>query len=143
MSRAFLGLGGLVAGAFIAANVTSNAQQEVPVQSTQQKTPVQSPDKVDPGMVMFLTCAKECSDCARSCELASNHCAQLMVDGEKKYLDTLRASQDCAAICTAASRIMAKDGPFSDLICASCIEACKRCAALCEKSSDPIVSKCA
>lgn len=134
MTRTLSGLGWLVVGVFIAAGVSSTAQPKI--QSS-------GPDKVDPGMPFFLICAKECDDCARSCELSAGHCVQMLADGKQEVLATLRACQDCAVICSATSRIVAKDGPFVDLVCPSCAEACKRCAALCEKSGDPIIKKCA
>jgi hypothetical protein len=133
MSRTLFGIGCLVAGAVIAANVTS----------AQQKAPGQTPDSVDPKMVAFMDCGKLCDDCTRSCELSSSHCVQMIADGNKDCLPIMKACQDCATICSATSRIVTKNGPCTDIICTSCVEACKRCATLCEKSNDPILQKCA
>lgn len=93
-------------------------------------------------MPLFLTCARDCDECARTCELAAAHCLTMLADGRKEIIPTLRTCQDCAAICAAASRIIAKDGPLAEVIAASCQEACKRCAVLCEKSSDTILQDC-
>ena len=134
MTRILFGFGWLITGVFIAATLTSSAQQRIQV-------PI--PGDVDPRMPAFSSCAKECDDCARSCEMSVAHCGQLIVDGRKEQFVTQRMCQDCAAICSAASRIIAKDGPFTDLICSTCIEACGRCAVACEKSGDAILKKCA
>ena len=87
MSRTLFGIGCLVAGAVIAANVTTSAQQ---------KSPDQTPDSVDSKMAAFLDCGKLCDDCTRICELSSSHCVQMIVDGNKDCLPIMKACQDCA-----------------------------------------------
>ncbi|HVK10811.1 MAG TPA: four-helix bundle copper-binding protein [Gemmataceae bacterium] len=92
----------------------------------------------------FLECARACDDCARICDACSAHCAQLVADGKKEHLTTLKTCQDCATVCQAASAIVAKAGPFSDVICHSCAEACKRCGDACEKvGDDKMMKECA
>jgi hypothetical protein len=99
----------------------------------------------DPKMPQFLECAKVCDDCGRACDTCGAHCANLMAEGQKQHLQTLRTCQDCAAICSSASCVVAKSGPFSDLVCTACAEACKRCAEACQKHAehDPIMKQCA
>src|SRR5262245_19187868 len=92
----------------------------------------------------FLDCARACDDCARMCEVCGAHCANLVADGKREHVHTLRTCQDCATHCSAASSITARQGPFSDLICQACAEACKRCGDACEKHAhDEIMRKCA
>jgi hypothetical protein len=134
MTCTFYRMACLVAVAFVAANLTSTAQQKVPAPAN---------DELDPKMSIFLDCAKLCDDCKRACDLSSSQCIQLIANGNKDFLPALRACQDCATICSATSRIVMVNGPCTDVICASCIEACKRCATLCEKSSDPILKRSA
>src|ERR1700721_2579983 len=134
MTRTFSSIVCLVAGACIAANVTSTAQQKVPAPAN---------DEIDPKMSIFLDCAKQCDDCKRACDLSSSQCIQLIANGNRDFLPALRACQDCATICSATSRIVMVNGPCTDVICASCIAACKRCATLCEKRSDPIMKRSA
>jgi hypothetical protein len=92
----------------------------------------------------FISCAKECRDCALMCDTCAAHCANLLAEGKKEHKATLETCQDCSAICTAAAAITAKAGPFADVICTACEEACKRCAAACDKHrDDEHMKKCA
>ncbi len=107
--------------------------------------PVAAQPNPDPKMPQFLDCATACSDCARVCDTCEAHCANLLAEGRKEHLSTLRTCQDCAAICSAAARVVAKNGPFTDLICTACADACKRCGDACRKHAehDTIMKKCA
>lgn len=99
----------------------------------------------DPKMPGFLECARACGDCARACDMCAAHCANVIAEGKKEHLQTLRTCLDCATICSSASCVVAKNGPFSDLICTACAEACKRCGDACVKhaNNDPIMKQCA
>ena len=94
---------------------------------------------------VFMNCAKACDDCKRSCDICAAHCAQLVADGHKHHMATLKTCQDCAATCSAAGCIVAKQGPFSDIICQACADACKRCGDACEQhgKGDPVMKQCA
>lgn len=93
----------------------------------------------------FMECAKACDDCKRICDMCGAHCANLVAEGHKHHMATLKTCQDCAAICAAASCVVAKQGPFSDLICTACADACKRCGDACEQHGmgDPVMKQCA
>ena len=137
MNRILLATIFLFVGAYHMASMSAPAQQPIPV------PPIPGPGNVDPRMSLFTTCAKHCDDCARSCELAANHCVRLLADGKKDALATMRMCQDCAAICAATSRIVMRDGPLAPLICPACADACKQCADACEKiAGDPIGKRC-
>lgn len=99
----------------------------------------------DSKMPFFLECARACDDCARACDLCAAHCANMVAEGKKEHLQTLRTCQDCATICSSAGRVVAKNGPLSDLVCTACAEACKRCGEACQKHAehDPILKQCA
>jgi hypothetical protein len=137
MRRPFFGLACCVIAVPLAATFHSSAQQKVPLPDTTGS------GDVDPKMPLFVSSAKQCDDCARSCEMSVAQCTQLVAGGNKDFLLALKVCQDCAAICTATARILAKDGPLADVICPSCADACKRCALLCDKSDDPLLKKCA
>lgn len=92
----------------------------------------------------FLECAKVCDDCARVCNECNNHCARLVVEGQKHHQVTMRTCQDCAAICAVTSAILAREGPLSSTTLAACAQACKRCGDECEKhgADDPVMKRC-
>ena len=93
----------------------------------------------------YWDCAKACDDCARMCDACGAHCTNLVAQGHKEHLETVRTCQDCADVCRAAGAVTARTGPFSDAICTACADACKRCGDACEKhgAHDPIMKKCA
>lgn len=93
----------------------------------------------------YWDCAKACDDCGRMCEACGVHCTQLVADGHKEHMETVRTCQDCASICIAAGSVTARTGPFSDTICTACADACKRCGDACAKhaSHDAIMKNCA
>lgn len=99
----------------------------------------------DKHAAMFAECAKACDDCARSCDGCAAHCAQMIADGHKHHLATLKTCGDCAAVCQAASCVVAKKGPFSDILCTACADACTRCGDACEKhgGDDATMKACA
>lgn len=93
---------------------------------------------------MLQACAKACSDCQRTCDMCSTHCAHMLANGEKDHATTLATCLDCADICAAAAQIAARGGPFAALICESCAEACASCAKECEKfPNDKHMAMCA
>jgi hypothetical protein len=92
----------------------------------------------------FMKCANACNDCQRECDTCSNHCAQMLAEGKKDHLRSLKTCQDCADFCAAAAQMVARHGPFSALICEACEKACDKCAAECEKfKSDEHMARCA
>ncbi|MFO0880863.1 MAG: four-helix bundle copper-binding protein [Gemmataceae bacterium] len=92
----------------------------------------------------FEKCARACNDCQRICDACSAHCANMVAEGKKEHLATLRTCQDCATFCTAAATTVARKGPFSDLICKACAEACNGCGKSCEKfGEDKLMKECA
>ena len=92
----------------------------------------------------FISCAKECRDCALMCDTCAAHCANMLAEGKKEHKTTLQTCQDCSSVCTAAACITAKAGPFSDVICQACAEACKRCGDACGRfKDDEHMKKCA
>ena len=127
----------LLAGAIFPAGAARDPQVKIP------PPPVPLPE-VDPKMPMFVVCAKACNDCARQCDTCAAHCANLLAEGRKEHLQTLRLCQDCATLCQAAGSITARDGPMSNLICAACADACKLCGDECLKHpADPTMKRCA
>lgn len=89
-------------------------------------------------------CAKACSECQRMCDSCAAHCTQMVADGKKEHLTTLKTCQDCATTCAAAACITARKGPFADLMCKACAEACARCGEACAKfPDDRHMKKCA
>ncbi len=93
---------------------------------------------------MLEECAEECDECARECDACSLHCAEMIAEGKKDHLETLRTCQDCAQVCSAAARIVARNGPFSGDICTACAEVCAKCAESCERfKDDKIMRECA
>jgi len=113
---------------------------------TAQDTPKSRVSKAPSGdqAAMSEQCAKACDDCKRECDRCGNHCAEMVAQGHKEHLKTLRTCQDCATHCGAASCIVARRGPFSDLICTACADACKRCGDACEEhaSHDAEMKRC-
>ena len=89
----------------------------------------------------FMDCAKACDDCGRTCNACGSHCAQLVADGKKEHMTTLKTCQDCATVCSAASCITARQGPFSAAICTACADACKQCGDACNKFKDDAMMK--
>jgi len=93
---------------------------------------------------MFQSCAEACSDCQRSCNTCSTHCAHMLHEGKQEHMMTLATCQDCADVCAAASQIAARGGPFTAQICGACADVCAGCAEACEKfPDDEHMKKCA
>lgn len=93
---------------------------------------------------VYKKCATACTDCQKECDSCAAHCANMLAEGKKDHLRSLRTCQDCATHCSAAACIVARKGPFADLICKACAEACKRCGNECEKfKEDAHMRKCA
>jgi len=100
-------------------------------------------DAHDRGAV-YTKCAQACGDCQRQCDACARHCADMLADGMKEHITTLRTCQDCADFCTAAAQIVARQGAFSNLICQSCADACARCGKECDKFiGDKTMADCA
>jgi hypothetical protein len=92
----------------------------------------------------FQACAKECSDCQRSCDECGKHCLDKLASGDEHHRHTLATCQDCATVCAAASHIVSRSGPFSADICRACAEVCAQCAEACEKHAhDDTMAACA
>lgn len=93
---------------------------------------------------MMQACAEACSNCQRSCEMCSTHCAGLVGEGNRDHAITLATCRDCADFCGAAAQIVARSGPFAGLICEACAAACARCGEQCEKfPNDKHMQMCA
>jgi hypothetical protein len=89
-------------------------------------------------------CMKECARCAKECASCLNHCIQLVADGKKEHVTTLRTCNDCGDMCAMAAKMIARDGAFANLMCAACAKACDGCGAECAKfPHDEHMSKCA
>ncbi len=132
MPRREFTLAGLSAGALAGLPITATAQER------------KSPGGAGPAD-HFETCAAACSDCQRTCDVCTTHCAELLAHGERHHLATLMACRDCADLCSAAAHIVARHGAFAALVCQSCGEACLRCAKECEQhgKDDPVMTRCA
>jgi hypothetical protein len=112
--------------------------------AAQDRTPGQPGAKGGGHDQSYEQCAKACNDCEQICAACSTHCAELVAQGRKEHLRTLRTCQDCATTCAAAAKIVAAKGPFADLICTACADACKRCGDECDKfKDDPMMKRCA
>jgi hypothetical protein len=127
MGRREFGLAGISAAAVLAMNATGLAQG---------KKKKKGEAKAEPHHGVGDACAAACGACQRSCDSCSTHCANLVGEGEKQHIETLRTCQDCATICVAAAQIVARGGPFSGQICTACAEVCASCAKVCEKFPD-------
>jgi len=94
---------------------------------------------------VYDRCAVACDSCKRACDMCGVHCSNLVAQGHKEHMETVRTCQDCSTLCAAASNIVAKRGPFSDLVCTACAEACKRCGDACQRHAqhDEVMKKCA
>ncbi|WP_435018386.1 four-helix bundle copper-binding protein [Tundrisphaera sp. TA3] len=70
-------------------------------------------------------CLKACSDCAKACEMAVNHCLKEVGMGKKEHAKPLRYVMDCAGFCALSAKNIASHSPMMALSCESCGEACK------------------
>ena len=69
---------------------------------------------------------------------------ELVADGKKEHLLTMRTCQDCADLCSVTARLLARQGPLSDTSVLACAQACKRCGDECAKHThDPLMKQCA
>jgi hypothetical protein len=94
--------------------------------------------------VMFRKCAEACHRCQRECISCGHHCAELVAEGKRDHLKTLRSCQDCATICAAAAQIVSREGPYSGIMCKACAEACDKCERACrEFREDRHMKECA
>ncbi len=84
----------------------------------------------------FDMCAKACADCQIECQSCNHHCAQLLAEGQKQHLQTMKLCADCGDVCAAAANIVARHGALSAAICESCAKACDECGKACEKFPD-------
>jgi hypothetical protein len=89
-------------------------------------------------------CMKECARCARECESCLNHCLELIADGKKEHVRTLRTCNDCGDMCAMAGKLIARDDAFMNLMCDACAKACDGCGAECTKfAHDDHMARCA
>jgi hypothetical protein len=89
-------------------------------------------------------CARACAHCAKECESCLNHCTQMLADGKKEHLATVRSCNDCGDICAMAGKLIARDGAFANLMCVACAKACDGCGAECAKfPNDEHMTVCA
>lgn len=129
--------------AILAAGMCVIALAAGPTLLTAQDKAKAKPDH-DHGKMMAESTAAVAGECQRACDMCTTHCAQMVAEGKKEHLTTLRTCQDCATICAATTAILARNGPFADAILKSCVEACARCGAECEKfPTDPHMKHCA
>ncbi len=89
-------------------------------------------------------CMKACAHCAKECGSCLNHCIQLVAEGKKEHVTTLRTCNDCGDMCAMAAKLIARDGAFANIMCAACAKACDACEAQCAKfPHDEHMAKCA
>jgi hypothetical protein len=89
-------------------------------------------------------CVKACGECIRECEMCTRHCGDLVADGRKAHLKTLRSCMDCAEICTTTGRVVARQGPMASLFMQACAKACDDCGGECESQpADEMMKRCA
>jgi len=51
----------------------------------------------------FSQCAKACADCFLECDSCYQHCAGLVVEGQKDHAETMRLCIDCGERCPGGS----------------------------------------
>ena len=90
----------------------------------------------DPHHEHFLKCAKVCADCQILCDMCFQHCAALVVKGDKNRDKTMQTCVDCADCCKLAATLSARMSPFAGAACECCAKCCDACAAACEKFPD-------
>jgi len=89
-------------------------------------------------------CMKACARCAKECESCFTHCTNLVAEGKKEHLRTLRTCNDCGDMCAMAGKLVARGGPFMNAMCEACAKACDGCGAECAKSPhDEHMTRCA
>jgi hypothetical protein len=89
-------------------------------------------------------CMKECAKCAKECASCLNHCINLVADGKKEHVQTVRTCNDCGDMCAMAGKLIARDGAFADVMCDACAKACDGCGKECAKfPHDEHMTKCA
>ncbi len=88
--------------------------------------------------------AKAAGECALACDTCAAHCTEMLAQGKKEHLDSVKTCLDCASICAATACVAGRNGPFTSVIAEACAEACRLCAEQCEKmGSDPMMKECA
>jgi hypothetical protein len=89
-------------------------------------------------------CLKECARCAKECESCLSHCTDLVADGKREHVRTLRTCNDCGDMCAMAGKLIARNGAFMNPMCEACRKACDGCGAECAKyPHDEHMARCA
>lgn len=92
----------------------------------------------------FSQCAKACADCFLECDSCYQHCAGLVVEGQKDHAKTMRLCIDCGEICSAAAKLAARQSALASILCDACAKACDECGAACGNfPDDKHMAKCA
>ncbi len=89
-------------------------------------------------------CIEACLACTNQCATCFVHCTNLVAEGKKEHVSTLKTCVDCGDVCAVAAKIMARDGALVGPVCEGCALACDACAAACEKHpNDEHMKACA
>lgn len=92
----------------------------------------------------FDRCAKACADCQIECHSCQNHCADLVAEGKKDHVKTMKLCADCGDLCAVAASIVARHGTLSTTVCEACAKACDECGKACSQfADDEHMKKCA
>lgn len=88
--------------------------------------------------------AKIADECALACDGCASHCMEMLAQGRKEHLESVKTCLDCATICGAMARVAGRSGPFTSILATACAEVCRLCAEQCEKmGNDPHMKACA
>lgn len=92
----------------------------------------------------FNVCAKACANCQLLCHSCHHHCEELVADGKKQHVKTMKLCSDCGDICALAANIVSRHGPLSVTVCEACAKACDDCGKACAQfADDEHMKKCA
>jgi hypothetical protein len=93
-------------------------------------------DKAHQEHGVYVACAKACGVCTLQCLGCSRHCENLVIEGKKDHVKTMRLCTDCGEICATSGKIVARLGPLSATVCDACAKCCDTCGEACERFPD-------
>jgi len=82
-------------------------------------------------------CLEACSDCAKACDMATNHCLDQVAKGNRDHAKPLRYTADCAGFCALSACNIAKHSPLMAYSCDACAEACRETLAVVSRPELP------
>jgi hypothetical protein len=86
--------------------------------------------------------ALACAACQTQCDACFEHCAELLVEGDKDRAKSMQTCVDCAECCKLAATQSARQSPFAAAACECCAKCC--CAMACGRfPDDKHMSACA